>query len=174
MYMKHFLTMIIVALAALTATGQGNRLLMEDFTIEPDSTVTMPLILANTDSTRGLQFNMTPPQGLTIDNVKASRYSKKKGWSVSHYDQDGTTVVVIYKLGHITFPPDSMPVAVVEFVADSGFQGGELRIWKGRGATMDNASINIDGDTVSVTVPAASSINLEPAKEQYFNLTDEN
>lgn len=174
MDMKHLLTMIIVALAALTATGQGNRLLMEDFTIEPDSTVIMPLILANTDSTRGLQFNMTPPPGLTIDNVKASRYSKKKGWSVSHYDQDGTTVVVIYKLGHITFPPDSMPVAVVEFVADPGFKGGELEIWNCRGATVDNASINIDGATVRVTVPVAAALEQQPAKEQYFNLTDEN
>lgn len=174
MDMKHFLTMTLVALATLVAQAQGNRLLMEDFVIEPDSCIVVPVTYANADSTRGLQFNLTPPQGLTIDNVKASRYSKKKGWSVSYYEQDGTTAVVIYKLGKVTFPPDSMPVAVVEFVADSGFKGGELEIWKCRGAAMDNASIIIDGTTVRVTVPAAGPAEQQPAREQYFNLTGEN
>ncbi|MBR5684632.1 MAG: hypothetical protein IKX18_00580 [Muribaculaceae bacterium] len=174
--MKQLMTMILVALMAVGVQAQGNRLLMEDFVIEPDSTIVMPLIFANIDSMRGIQFNISPPLGLSIDRIKASRNSKKLGMTVSSYEQNGISTVMVYQMGLGAFPPDSIPVANVVFVADSGFRGGEIEIWKSLGATLSHASIAIDGDTVIVTVPQAkligNPIDQQQGKDHYFNLEE--
>ena len=50
--MKRFhFAAICALLMAFTALAQGNRVIIEDFEIAPDSTLTIPVLLANTDST---------------------------------------------------------------------------------------------------------------------------
>ena len=61
--------MIIFALlVALDAVSQSNRIYVEPFEICPDSIVAVPVMLANESPTRGLEFNMTLPEGLVVDD----------------------------------------------------------------------------------------------------------
>ena len=62
---------------ALCAMAQNNRIYIEDFEIDPDSTVTVSVILANESPTRGVQFNMTLPPGLILKSSKVTAYSSE-------------------------------------------------------------------------------------------------
>ena len=53
-------------LLALTLSAQGNRVYIEDFEIEPGATDSVLVLLSNVDPSRGLQFNLSLPQGLEI------------------------------------------------------------------------------------------------------------
>ena len=159
-------------LMAVTAAAQGNRLMIQDFEIVPDSTVTVPVTLVNTDASRGLQFNLTIPEGLTIENVKVTKYTKKLGLSVTYSESNGISTIILYQMGKVCFPPDSADVVLVTFQASPKFRGGQVELWKGRGSTMENNTFIIEGDTAVVTVPAATLIGipngLKPEEEYFF------
>ena len=53
--MKQMMITLLAMVLALPCVAQVNRLYMNDFDIEPDSTVTVSLYLTNEDPTRGLQ-----------------------------------------------------------------------------------------------------------------------
>ena len=54
--MRHFVTTLLAVCVAVCAMAQANRVYIEDFEICPDSVVTVPVMLANVDETRGVQF----------------------------------------------------------------------------------------------------------------------
>lgn len=173
--MKRFhFAAICALLMAFTALAQGNRVIIEDFEIAPDSTLTIPVMLANTDSTRGLQFNLTLPEGLQVKSMTTSSYSKSLGMTISRNFQNGYYVVMLYQSARVCYPPDSACIANIRLKADPDFTGGEMTIWKVIGSTIDNFAFPIDGDTALVTVPTSSLLNIPydqpPVREQYFNL----
>lgn len=165
---RHYLMTLCALLMAFTAVAQGNRLMIQDFEIVPDSTVTVPITFANTDASRGMQFNLTLPEGLTIENVAVTDYTKKLGLSVTYSESNGIGTIILYQMGKVCFPPDSADVVQVTFQASSQFKGGQLEIWKGRGSTMEAQTFVIEGGTTVVTVPAGSPIDLKPEREIYF------
>lgn len=169
-----FILAMLATLMSLSATGQTNVIYIDDFEINPDSTVTVPLMLANQDTTRGVQFNLTLPETMDLDLVELTEYSKRKGFTSSFSYSDGTYTVMIYQIGEAVFPPDTTAIALLTFYAYNDFNGGEVVVWKCRGSTTDNNSIIMDGDTAQVTVPTSSLVDIEagsaPVSEQYFNL----
>ena len=64
--MRYHLLMLAALMLAMTGMAQNNRVYIEDFEIEPGSLITVPVLLANESPTRGFQFNLSLPQGLTI------------------------------------------------------------------------------------------------------------
>lgn len=165
---RHILMALCALLAAATAMAQSNRLIIQDFEVAPDSTVTIPVTLANEDISRGMQFNLTVPEGLTIEDMRVTKYSKSLGMSVTYSDNSDTKTIILYQMGRACFPPDSVDVVLIEFRASHDFKGGELSVTKGRGSTMDNVPFIIEGDTAVVAVPAASLILINPTQEQYY------
>ena len=120
-------------LVALVAAGQTNRIYIEDFEIMPDSTKTVPVMLANVDETRGLQFNVTLPNGMKYSGYKLSDYASQSSFSMniaSNKVNDSTWSVMVYPSGRICFPPDEQAIVMLKFKAKSEFKGGDLLVWK--------------------------------------------
>ena len=173
--MRNLFSFMLTALvAALCATAQTNVIYIDDFEISPDSVVTVPVMLANQDTTRGVQFNITIPETLDIDEIVLTDYSAGRGFTLTQSASGTTYTVMIYNFGQAFFPPDTTAIALVTFYAYDDFDGGEVEVWKCRGSTADDQAIIMDGDTATVTVPTASlkvvSVDAVPVNEQYFNL----
>jgi len=174
--MRHYLLTIMALLAAMCAMAQSNRIYIEDFEIDPDSTRVVPVMLANTDPTRGLQFSMTLPAGLRLMDYKATAYARdyEMNLTMNYNANDSSYLMFMYPSAPICFPPDTRAVVNVTLEAAPNFKGGEIAIWKCRGSTIDNMTIYLDGDTTLVTVPASSLIGIpmdrKTSGDQYFNL----
>lgn len=165
--MRHFLLTIIVALAALTVTAQGGRLCIEDFVIDRDSIVSVPVMLVNETPMRGLQFCMTLPDGLKVESSSLTKYSEKYGMNlVCRRTDNGDQVVFIYPMARVCYPADSVVIMVVNFAAGSDFKGGDIILSGAKGSTIDNKSVPIESDTITVTVPASSLIGIPMDKTQ--------
>lgn len=171
--------MVIAAvLLAMPVMGQGNRIYIEDFVVEPDSTITVPVMVANADSTRGLQFNLALPDGLTFEKCVVSAYSRKCEMTMTcQYDQaKNFYLVLVYPMGRICFPAAVEGVALLTLTARSDFRGGDIAIWKCFGSSVDNKTIAIDGGTTKVTVPEnilfGVPIDQKADQDQFFNLLD--
>ena len=167
--------MALALLMAFNVMAQRNVISIEDFEISPDSVVTMPVILTNSDPTRGLQFNMTLPAGLVVVDKALTDYSSEQ-YHMSMFARlnKGVWVMGLYPSGVICFPPDTAAIMTITFKAEAGFDGGEIILWRQLGSTIDNKSIVFDNDTTIVTVPKASIMEINedglPTSEQYFNL----
>ena len=174
--MRRYLMISVALLAACCALAQGGRVYIEDFEIVPDSTLTVPVMLANTDSTRGVQFNMTLPDGLSLEEYSATAYSKSYDMTMTTRWSDAGNyyLVILFPSSRICFPPATADVIQFTFKADADFKGGDIALWKCRGSTIDNKAIPLDGDTTTVSVPASSLIGIpidqQPVKDQFFNL----
>lgn len=175
---RHNLLLMLCALLAINAVAQqGNRIYIEDFEIEPGKTVSVPLMLSNQDPTRGMQFNISLPNGLRMIDQELTAYSEEYNMNMScnYRKADSCYLVFIYPSSAICYPADTT-VALMTFKlgAKQDFRGGDIVLWKCIGSTIDNTTFVIQGDTVKVTVPEASVIevpqNQTPAGEQYFNL----
>ena len=153
--MRYFLLMIL-ALLTLPSMAQSNRIYIEDFELGPDSTVTVPVMLANEEPTRGIQFNMTLPQGLTLKNAKKTDYSKEYDMTLTcrFNAAEGCYMVFVYPMTAVCYDPGTTAVISMKFTAEGDFKGGNINLWKCRGSTMDNHSFVIDDATTIVTVPA--------------------
>ena len=167
---------LLTLLVSASGLAQSGHIYIENFEIMPDSTVTVPVILANTDSTRGIQFNLTLPEGLTIADYTTTPYSNSFNMSVScrSYDFKDYFLVMMYPMRPVCIPPSTEEVILFSFTAAPNFKGGDLLVWKCRGSTIDNHMIRMDGDTTAVSVPASSLIGVpvdqKPLEDQYFNL----
>lgn len=174
--MRQYLLTIVAVMAALSALAQGNRIYIEDFEIDADSTKVVPVVLANCDSTRGLQFDLTLPVGLRLEDLSMTSYAMQYDMSltINYVDVDSAYLVFMYPSSRVCFPPDTKVVMKFEFTASSDFKGGDLLIWKCRGSTMENKTIYMEGSTTRVTVPSSTLIGIpvdqQPTDDQYFNL----
>ena len=166
----------MAVLATLTAAAQGNRIYIEDFEIDRDSTKTVQVMLANVDPTRGIQFNLTLPAGLMFEDYEETAYSRRYTMSLTSrfVPEYNGYLIFLYPSKAICFPPDTTAVINLTFSASSDFSGGDLMIWQCRGSTIDNETIYMDGDTTQVSVPSSTLIGIpvdqRPTEEQYFNL----
>lgn len=172
--MKQLLVALIALLMTMAAIAEGNSIYIEDFMVCPDSTVVVPVMLANTDSTRGIQFNLTLPDGLDLTKCELTPYSEKRNMNLFKSKKDRTCVMGLYPMGIIYFQPDTAAIMSLQFKAQSSFKGGEIIVWKCRGSSSENKNIPFADDTTNVTVPLADLIGI-PIENQsdgnsFFNL----
>ena len=174
--MRYFATAILAVSMALCAMAQNNRIYIEDFEIDPDSTVTVPVILANESPTRGVQFNMTLPPGLILKSSKVTDYSSEYFMSMTcrYYEKGGYYMVFIFPMAAVCFEPNTAEVMTITFAAQPDFKGGTISLWNCMGSTINNHSFAIDGASTVVTVPEASLIGIpidkDPERDEFFNL----
>lgn len=175
--MKHFLMTILATLLSVNAVAQSlSRIYIEDFEIFPDSSVTVPVMLANVERTRGLQFYLTLPEGLQLGQSELTQYSidSKMILTCRYSEKNACYMIFIYPSVSNMYPPDTLAVMNMEFQASSDFKGGDMLVWKCRGSTANNRAIVYQDDTTTVTVPTASLIGIpmdkQQLREQYFNL----
>ena len=171
--------MVLVVFLALAVTAQGNRIYVEDFEIEPGEYGCMPVLLTNVDPSRGLQFNITLPIGLELEESELTPYARgKKMFLSSNFSpKDGCYTVFIYPMGTICFPADTTAaVMTMTLKARETFKGGTISAWKCRGATADNKTIYMEGDTARVTVPESALVGVPIDSKSddggFFNLND--
>lgn len=175
--MRHSLLLaaVMAVMTALGSAAHGNRVYIQDFEIEPGTCDTVPVMLANIDPSRGLQFNISLPEGLEYVDCLATEYSLECTMTVScnYSRKESCYVVYIYPTQRVCYSPGNAAIAYMVFEADPEFKGGTLTTWKCRGATLENETIFMDGNSTTVTVPQASIIELEEenaAPDRYFNL----
>ena len=166
---------LLISLLALAALAQSNRIYIDDFEIYPDSTITVPLVLANESRTRGFQFDLIMPQGLIVEEYKLNDYSTSHTMYISFRTVEANHFfVMIYPSARTTYPVDTTEVMTFTFAAQGGFKGGEIYLTTVRGSTINNTAFVMEGDTVNVTVPTTSLIGIpmdnHPVKDEYFNL----
>ena len=157
---RHFLLTIMAALAALTVSAQAERICIEDFVLDRDSTLSVPVMLVHETPLRGLQFSIALPDGVRISGYDLTKYSEKYENMVCRQAESGNYLVFIYPLSRVCVPADSAAIMTLDFAANSDFKGGEIILSDVRGSTIDNQSFTLEGDTVTVTVPASSLIGI--------------
>ena len=171
---RYMMVMVAVLLAIAGVAQQRNRIYIENFEIYPDSSLTVPVMLANMDSTRGIQFNITLPFGLRISECELTPYAKEYDMHIFENNNAGVLTIGMYPFSRVCFPPDTVAVMTINFDAKTDFKGGEIFLWKCRGSTMENTTIFIGDDTTTVTVPSSSLIGIpvdqKTDDEMYFNL----
>lgn len=171
---RYMMVMVAVLLALAVVAQQRNRIYIENFEIYPDSSLTVPVMLANMDSTRGIQFNITLPFGLRISECELTPYAKEYDMHIFENNNAGVLTIGMYPFSRVCFPPDTVAVMTINFDAKTDFKGGEIFLWKCRGSTMENTTIFIGDDTTTVTVPSSSLIGIpvdqKTDDELYFNL----
>ena len=173
--MKRYMMTMLAMVLTLAAIAQKNKIYIEDFEIYPDSNLTVLVMLANVDSTRGIQFNMTLPNGLKMNECELTDYAADDyNMQLFSMNRAGVWTLGMYPLARTAFPPDTKAVMTIDFKATADFMGGEIFLWQCRGSTMDNITINIDDDTTAVAVPSSALIGIPmdnaTDKDLYFNL----
>ncbi len=174
--MKRYIVMtFLLAFAALCAVAQGNRVYIDDFEIYPDSTVTVPVVLANVEQSRGLQFHMSLPEGLTVKKYELTDHSLDCDMKIimSSDDAHKNYKVLLYSLTCSFFPCDTAAIMMIRFKADPGFKGGSIVLRKVNGSTMENKMLHMPDNATIVTVPEAELIGIpidsKTSKDGFFN-----
>lgn len=176
--MKPLLTILLALFMAMTAVAQANRIYIEDFEIYPDSVATVGVLLSSTDETRGMQFNMTLPQGLRVADYELSEMAEDMGMylTLSGDKQNRNYTVVIIPHSIVCFEPGQFSVMTLTIAASREFKGGEIEFWKVRGSTMENKSIVMDDAMTRVSVPESAligiPIDMQQAGDQMFQSND--
>ena len=170
--MRRYLIILMAALA-FNAMAQNNRIYIKDFEIIPDSSVLVPVILANQDTTCGFQFNMTLPDGLEVEKVSMTDRIRDLGMKLEYHERNGSSVVMIYSMQLAYCVPDTIEVLTIKFKADADFKGGEVTLWKCRGARTDNTGLILSDATTRASVPERSLVGVpidkKKEKEQFFD-----
>lgn len=175
--MKHFFVTLLAVASALVGMAGNNRVIVEDFEIMEDSALSVPVILVNEDPTRGFQFNITLPDGLvledcTIPEEVVDDYDMR--FVCNYLPNDLCYQIIVYPGFRVCVDPGTIVGIYLEFTAETDFKGGQIKLWKVLGSTIDNETFPMDGCTANVTVPASSLIKVpvdkQPSDEKYFNL----
>lgn len=152
--MKRLITPMLLMLALwLPALAQDpQEVYIEDFAIEPGQGMTVPVMLHCVPPSRGIQFNLTLSEGLSLDEIELTQASKSLTMNLfSSKHSQGYYVIGTYPSERVCY--DTVATAVVELSVSAAedFEGGTMRVWHVRGATLDNKSIKMDDDTTTVT-----------------------
>ncbi|MBR7012037.1 MAG: hypothetical protein IKI10_04015 [Muribaculaceae bacterium] len=156
--MKNGLISLLLMLLAMSAAAQHNGIYIENFEIEPGSTIVVPAIFYGSEASRGLQFNMTLPLGMTMQSYELDEEVADK-YKMRSYERcnAGVWTIGIYPYGRICLPADTAIVVMrMTLEAAPDFAGGDIYFWKQRGAHMDSATIVFGDDTTTVAVPRPS------------------
>jgi hypothetical protein len=175
--MKHFFVILLAVTSALIGLAGNNYVVVEDFEIMGDSALSVPVYLVNEDPSRGFQFNMTLPAGLTLEDCTIPEEVMDDfdmRFVCNYMSQDSCFQIIIFPGFRVCIEPGTMLAIYLDFIAASDFKGGKIKIWKCLGSTIDNETFPMNGCTVNVTVPASSLIKVpvdtQPSDERYFNL----
>ena len=173
--MRHFVTTLLAVCVAVCAMAQANRVYIEDFEICPDSVVTVPVMLTNVDETRGVQFRISLPLGLSIDESELTDHSADCNMQelFRFAPIGGFYNVILYPLDRSCLPSGTHAIMNFSFKADAAFKGGTITLFKACGATTENQPIAIDGDSTTVTVPEAVLVGVpvdqKTSDDRFFN-----
>ena len=155
--MRYWIMTFVLALVSLFAAAQSNRVYIEDFEIVPGTTIKVPVLLTNVDPTRGVQFQVTEPDGLQIEDFELSKYSKAHKMNQFGNLRGQVWVMGMYPSGEVCFEPDTAAVIMMlEITAAPDFKGGDIILWKQRGSTMDSETIYFEDHTTRVDVQHAA------------------
>ena len=150
--MKHLMITLLAAIATVAAMAQSSgRIFIEDFSIAPDSTVTVPVMLTNAEPTQGIQFKMSLPQGLMLEEMELTKYSRRQKMDVAKSHKNGTWIVTVYSMSLNAYPPDTAAVLMLTLTAEPEFEGGEIAIWSSKGSSEEFTTINYDDSAATVT-----------------------
>lgn len=150
--MRHLIITLLVTFITVTALAQtGGCIYIEDFEIAPDSTIAVPVMLTNAEATQGLQFNMYLPDGLILEEIELTKYSRRLKMNVVDNRKDDRWIVAVYSMSQTTFPPDTAAVLTLTLTASPDFQGGDITIKKSQGSSLDFSTIYYDDSSTTVT-----------------------
>ena len=150
--MRHLIMTILSICVAMTAFAQGNgSIYIEDFEVAPDSTVTVQVMLTNAVPTHGLQFKMTLPDGLILEEAELSKYSRRLKMNLAKNRNDDNWIVAVYSMDQTTYPPDTAPVLTLTLTAEPEFAGGNIIIKKSQGTDDEFTTIYYNDSTTTVT-----------------------
>lgn len=148
--MKHILFLLTAFVALMGAAQGGGRIFIENFDIAPDSTVTVQVMLDNPEPTLGLQFKMTMPEGLTVDELELTKYSKKLKMNLADRLNGDTWIIAVYSMALDQYPPNTAAVLTMTVTASPEFEGGDIAIYRSQGSTEDFVTIKYDDTHTAV------------------------
>ena len=150
--MRHLIITLLAAFISMAAVAQSSGCIyIEDFEIAPDSTLTVPVMLTNAEATQGFQFQMLLPQGLVVEDMELTKYSRRMKMSLAKNEKNGKWIVAVYSLEQTSFPPDTAKVILMTLTALPEFEGGDITISKSQGSSLEYTSINYDDSSATVT-----------------------
>lgn len=101
---KYILSMLLLIAFALNAKAQrDNRLMIEDVVVEPGATAQLPVVVANTDNIVAVEFDLTLPSGITMEET-AGQTDRMDGHQTTIKNIGENT----YKV--MLFSPANMPI----------------------------------------------------------------
>lgn len=168
--MKHILLTLLAVMATLTVAAQSNRFYIEDFELDRDSVISVPVMLANETAMRGFQFDISLPEGMELDESSLTKYSK--GFDMHLVCRSlpaGGYIVFVFPKSATCYSPATAAVLTLTFSAGPDFKGGDVILRECKGSTMENKSFTINGGTTHVTVPATSLIGIPMDQTQDQN-----
>ena len=149
--MKHFMLTMMATVVAVCAMAQANYVYIEDFEIAPGETLEVPLLLTNADETRGVQFNITLPDGLQLEDYELTKYARSRKMNTFGNDKGNYWCLGMYPSQSVCFEPqEKAAIMTLYLTAGNDFKGGEILLWKQRGSTMDSKAIKFDDHTTTV------------------------
>ena len=164
---KYLLMLIVLALTGAKASAAS--LLIEDFTIEPGTTVTVPLLLDNPDKAlAAFQLDLYMPQGLSVDAEGGIRLGERASSShqlMTKVNGDHLTVMS-FSFPATDFTGNSGAVAYIDVTAAADFEGQAIINVKNIALTTSDAHENAQPD-FATTVTAQGFVVL--GNEFYMN-----
>ncbi len=163
---KHLILLIAIAVAGLNASAA--RLYIEDFTIEPGTTMSVPLLLDNpNEPLAAFQFDLYLPQGLTVasNGIRLGERASSSHQLMTNVNGDHLTVMA-FSFPATNFTGTSGAVAYIDVTAAADFDGQAMINGKNIALTTSDAH-EVAGDDFSTTVTAQGFIVL--GNEFYMN-----
>lgn len=163
---KYLILLIAIAVAGLNASAA--RLYIEDFTIEPGTTMSVPLLLDNpNEPLAAFQFDLYLPQGLTVasNGIRLGERASSSHQLMTNVNGDHLTVMA-FSFPATNFTGTSGAVAYIDVTAAADFDGQAMINGKNIALTTSDAH-EVAGDDFSTTVTAQGFIVL--GNEFYMN-----
>ena len=163
---KYLILLIAIAVAGLNASAA--RLYIEDFTIEPGTTMSVPLLLDNPDEPlAAFQFDLYLPQGLTVasNGIRLGERASSSHQLMTNVNGDHLTLMA-FSFPATNFTGTSGVVAYIDVTAAADFDGQAMINGKNIALTTSDAH-EVAGDDFSTTVTAQGFIVL--GNEFYMN-----
>lgn len=163
---KYLILLIAIAVAGLNASAA--RLYIEDFTIEPGTTMSVPLLLDNPDEPlAAFQFDLYLPQGLTVasNGIRLGERASSSHQLMTNVNGDHLTMMA-FSFPATNFTGTSGAVAYIDVTAAADFNGQAVINGKNIALTTSDAH-EVAGDDFSTTVTAQGFIVL--GNEFYMN-----
>lgn len=162
--MKTFYRLLLMLMAIATVTMHAtaaSRLYIEDFSVEPGTTATVPLLLDNPDEPlAAFQLDIYMPQGLTLaqDGVRLAERATGSHQLMTKINGDHLTVMV-FSFPATDFSGSSGAVVYLDVAAADNFAGQAVINVKNVALTTSDAH-EVSHPDFAVTVTAAGFVVL--------------